>query len=90
MRELMINECEIVGGGLSPGDQIQGGTVLGTAGSFGAVEAAAAGSVLGVTVSLIAIGTGSFLIADAIINDGELLNQFQKAVRAYGEDDGDS
>ncbi len=90
MRELTINEMSIVGGGLSPGDQIAGGTVIASAGAFGAVQAAAAGAVMGVSVSLIAIGAGSFLIADAIINDGALLKQFQRAVGSYGEDDDDS
>jgi len=84
MRELTIREMSVVGGGISVGDQIQGGTVVATGGGFTAAQAAAVGSVIGVAVGVVGVGLGSFLLADAILNDGALFAQIQREL--HGED----
>ncbi|OAI07819.1 hypothetical protein [Methylomonas methanica] len=84
MRELTIREMSVVGGGISVGDQIQGGTVVATGSVYTATQAAAVSSVLGVAVGVVGVGVGSFLLADAMLNDGAIFAQIQREL--HGED----
>ena len=84
MRELTITEMSVVGGGISVGDQIQGGTVLASGAGYTATQAAAVGATIGVAVSLVALGAGVFLVADALINNGAIFAQIQQQLN--GED----
>ncbi|MBU3058208.1 hypothetical protein [Pseudomonas indica] len=83
MRELIISEMEIVGGGVD-GDQATAGAIVTGGGAWAATSSAAAGAVAATAAGVIAVGVGSFIVADAIINDGALMKEM-----TGGGDDGD-